>query len=112
MSNQGTQTSVRFNYIKADEYRSIYADGVWGGVGPEGYIDMAFFSDRAPIPKYIDQELQPNGSLGGEIDRQVLPGRVRDVHVNVKVDLNTAISLRAWLDDKIEQAGKRALNNG
>ena len=75
----GQQTSIDFHYIKANSFRVVHADGVYGGPTPRGYIVMNFYSERAPIPQKITQELTPAGQLGGAIDQVGKGGIVRDM---------------------------------
>lgn len=104
-------TEIKFHYIKANDFRVISATGVWGGTTPRGNISMSFFTERTPIPKTISHELTEEGKLGAETNRDLLEGVIRDVHINVMVDLPFASSLRDWLDDKIAELEKRAVTD-
>ena len=101
-NGSGLSRSVDFHYIKSPGFRSVHADGVWGGATPRGYITMSFYSERFPIPQKLVFEHTPEGRLGKEISRQSRDGLIREVDVEVMMDLEMAKSFRVWLDDKIQ----------
>lgn len=95
---------ILFHYLKSPMFRAIHADGLFGGVTPTGNIHAAFFSERNPIPQQIEHPILPDGQLGKEIteSRVVRSGLVREVDIDVIFDLDTAVSFRDWLDEKIK----------
>lgn len=98
---------LRFNFIKSSSFRVVHADGAWGGITPHGNIQVAFFSERTPIPQQIVHELTETG-LGPEIkeERVARDGVVREVEVSVQMNLDIAKSVHDWLGKKIENAEK------
>lgn len=84
-------------------FRAIHADGIFGGVTPSENIHMSFWSERNPIPQLIEYQINQDGTLGDEVtgSRIGKTGLVREVDVDVIMDLGTAIALRKWLDEKI-----------
>ena len=94
--------SVDIHYLKANDFRVVHADGVWGGVAPRGYITMSVFSERSPIPRKMVFDVTPDGQLGPETSRDSKEGIVREVEVEVVMDVPLAKSLIEWLKDKIE----------
>jgi len=103
-SQDAEKRTVSFDYIKSNFFRTARADGVWGG--PNGHLDLviAFYSERPPIPQHTVQEISKAGLgdeiLGKRISRDSI---VREIEFLVSMNLNVAISLRAWLDDQIKQ---------
>ena len=93
---------LEFHYLKSNSFRVIHCDGVWGGVTPRSYIAMSFFSERYPIPQKIVHELESDGALGEQTGRDSKKGIIREVEVEVTVDLETAKSLRTWLKAHID----------
>ena len=61
------QTTIKFDYIKSNLFRTTRADGAWAGTN--GYLDLilAFFSERSPIPKHTEFALTEQHTLGDEI---------------------------------------------
>ena len=103
--------SVEIHYLKANDFRVIHADGVWGGVAPRGYITMSVFSERNPIPRKMVFDVTPDGQLGPVTDRDSKEGIIREVEVEVVMDVPLAKSLVEWLKDKITFAEKNHPQN-
>ena len=91
------------NYVKSNYFRVVHADGAWGGLSMSGDIHIAFYNERAAIPD------KSKLTVSKQTSQVVIPEEfeatsqhVREVEVDVIVDLNTAISIRSWLDGKIK----------
>lgn len=97
---EAAPSSIDFYYIKSNSFRVVHGDGVWGGTTPRGYIAINFFSERSPIPQKLTHEITPTG-LGDETGREWREGIIREVEVEVLVDLDTAKSLIPWLEGHI-----------
>jgi hypothetical protein len=95
--------TVAFDYIKSNQFRVVHADGVWGGVTNQANVQIAFFSERQAIPRRIVHRVEEDGTLGPEIEEERVTrgGFVREVEVDVVMNLDTAIALRDWLTEKI-----------
>ena len=102
-SETPVQDRVKFDYIKANFFRVVHADGIWGGVTPSLDIHMDVWSQRSPIPKQMVHEVKPDGTVGEEIanERTVRDAIVREVEVGVVFNLAIAKSMVDWLNDKI-----------
>jgi hypothetical protein len=98
---------IEFDFIKSNYFRVIKADGAFGGLSPTGAIHMGLYSERQPIPQKIFHSIQGN-QLGPELQekRQVRKSIVREMEVDVVMDIVQAIGLRQWLDDRIAQYEK------
>ena len=108
--------TITFHLIKSPAFRTVHADGVWGGVTPRGFINMGFYSERAPFPRQTTYPLMPDGQLGDEIKevRVQRDGPVRELEFNATIDLRLAKSLITWLKQKIKaievkQKGKESV---
>lgn len=102
-------SSVKFHYLKATQFRTIHADGVIGNVTPRGNIHMAMYSERPAIPREMVHKINPDGTLG-EIDEKetiVREGIVREMEVDVLMNIEIARSIKNWLEDQIKKAEKR-----
>ncbi len=103
-TNLAVQDKISFDYIKSNQFRVIHVDGVHGGATPKGHaIQMAFFSERAPIPKRETYGLV-GGKLGERKEKVERDAIVREVEVEVIMDLETAKAITKWLGEKIESA--------
>jgi hypothetical protein len=94
---------ISFDFIKSNLFRVIHADGAWGGITPQGKIDLSIYSERVAIPQKVVHAVNPDGSLGGEIrtERVTRDAIVRELEVEIIMDVSTAQALCAWLQQKI-----------
>jgi hypothetical protein len=98
---------IRFHMIKSNFFRVIHADGIFGGISPRGGIQIAFFSERQPIPQQMCHTLDAEtGRLGDELEDQRITrdGVVREIEANVVMELPTAKSFLRWLEAKVTEA--------
>lgn len=95
--------TVPVHFIKSNLFRVVHADGFWGGATPHGKIQLIPFNERNAIPQRLllhDVEGVARERPGSRVGRK---GIVRELEVDVLMDLNTAISLRDFLDQQIKQ---------
>ena len=98
---------LKIHYLKASSFRNISVSGVHGGAAEnKQLIFMNIFQDRVPIPQSVTVEINSEG-VGKEIEKESKEGVIRDVEACLIMDLNTAILVRGWLDDKIEYLRKK-----
>jgi len=98
------QKTINFDYIKSNQFRVIHADGVHGGVRPSGQgIQIAFFNERQSIPRRETYNLD-GMKLAGIKHSEKRDAIVREVEVEVLLDLDAAISLHKWLEEKINSS--------
>lgn len=95
---------IEFDFIKSNYFRVIKADGAFGGITGNGSIHMALYSERNAIPTKVVHAVV-DGSLGPELRdrRQGRKAIVREVEVDVMLDITQAMALSKWLDEKIKQ---------
>ena len=101
MSNKEDKKQITFNYIKADNFHSMLATGVIGGITLNSLVDMNFFTDRVTIPQKISFAIN-NGQIAKEMNRESKDGSVREVQFGVLMDVNTAKGLVTWLNERIK----------
>jgi len=95
---------IEFDFIKSNFFRVIRADGAFGGIAPGGAIHMAIYSERQAIPTKTVHSLEGQ-QLGPEIPekREGRSAVVREVEIDVVLELPQAIVFRQWLDERIMQ---------
>ena len=99
-----TPESIEFHFIKSVHFRTVHVDGAWGGITPRGAIQCAIYSERQPIPRTIKQYLTEDSRLSDKYDTlEARDGMIREVEANLIMSLSTAVSLRDWLNTKINQ---------
>lgn len=105
-----SELSINFKYIFPDEYNPVYANGVFGGVSPQGEIVVNFFFERNPIPYSETRNVDDNGQLTEviKIDPQEHDTNVLRVISNgVILNLQSAKAINEWLTGKIIELESR-----
>lgn len=100
-----TKETVEFHYIKSNYFRVVHADGVYGGATPKAMIAMNFFSERLPIAQRVVYGVSEDGVLGNEVESERVgkTGVVREVEVEVLIDVPNAEALISWLQTRIKE---------
>jgi hypothetical protein len=97
-------TTVEALFTKSGLFRVVHADGAFGGIAPNGLIRMALYSEGNPFPESITYDLQGNNLIEKQRSKQPPLGTIiRELEVDVVMNIRVARSLRNWLDDKIKQ---------
>lgn len=118
MSNKNAE--FKFKYIFTYDYNPVYINGAHGGVTPRGELVVNFYQERQPLPNAITHEVNPNGTIGGEVavePEDLNKSMVRFVSNGVVVNYQTARELHYWLGEKIKEMeameqAKAALQSG
>jgi hypothetical protein len=103
----GASQRVRFHYIKSHQFRVVHVDGAIGGITPRGLLHIALYSERQPIPQIVEHDLSPEGRLSSEAATQEgRQGIVRDLDVDLIMTRETAIEIRDWLTNRLDELNK------
>ncbi len=109
---------IEFHFIKGNAFRVIYADGILGGIHPNGrHIHMSLFNERQPIPQRTvhkitvaarNEDKSISLSVGEEVvsKRISREGIVREIEAEVVLDIPTARNLVLWLHRHLEPLGE------
>jgi hypothetical protein len=95
---------IEFHFEKSGLFRVIHVDGVVGSIAPGNHlIRMSVYSERAPVPQVMVHRIT-NGTLGGEVTEKRVSrsGVYREVDADLVINVDTAIAIRGWLDDRIK----------
>lgn len=99
--------TVELRYTRALDFRTVHADGVYGGITPARQIRMEFF---VALPKSQDSEVfeVKDDRLGERLSMEGIEPSVilREKQVSVVMSFDAAKALLSWLKDKVEQIGK------
>ncbi|WP_461630866.1 hypothetical protein [Labilibaculum euxinus] len=91
---------IEFHYEKNPQYRTINADGAYGGVTPTNHINISFYSTRNCIPTSVTHKVNENGSLSEqpiEVNPNSKTGVVREIEFGVYMNRQTAQDLLKFL---------------
>lgn len=97
---------VTFKYIFTYDYNPVYVNGAHGGISPRGELVVNFYLERPPLPNEITHEINPNGTIGGEIavdPKDLGNSLVRFVPTGVVLNHQNARDLHQWLGEKIKE---------
>lgn len=97
------QQTVAFHFEKVSTYATHHADGALGGVTPADDIFFSFYVERPPIPKMVEQILNPDGSLGAVVNASCREGIYREIQTGVVMSKTTARVLLARLVELLEE---------
>lgn len=94
---------IRYEYEQDPEMRPRYAHGVWGGINPQGEVEVNFYLESDKLPPYSERLVAPDGTFGHEMapydeDMRVI---VRNIHSKVIMNYQTARAMLEWLEDKV-----------
>lgn len=104
MSEERQALRVRYEYEQEPEVRLQYAHGVWGGVNPQGEVELNFYTESDKMPQYSERIISADGSFGHETtpcedDLKVV---TRRVHTKLLLNYHTAKAVIEWLQDKVD----------
>lgn len=100
------KNEVLIHYLKTNNYKTVFVDGAYGGITPKGLLHMDLYLERHPIPKTSKIKIDDSGNLLDEEVQEKKQGIVREVQCGLAMDINTAISIRDWINTKLEQYEK------
>jgi hypothetical protein len=103
-NDDGFPGKIRYEYQQDADARVQYAHGVWGGINPQGEVEVNFYLESDKIPPYSERLVAPDGSFGHEIapyDAEVRTV-VRTIHSRVILNYHTARAVLEWLEDKLD----------
>lgn len=95
-------SELRFYYDKSPFHQEIEVDGAIGGVSPTGdKIIMSIYTERPTIPKVVVHNLDDNGKLLDEVDREGKVGMERIVQATLHMNLEQAKAIATWLEQQV-----------
>ena len=103
--------TVTFRYIFADDYNPVAANGVYGGVTPNGEIVVNFYFERHALPYAEIHELTQEGRVADIVEREpadVQRTFVRFITNGIVVDAAVAKIIHTWLGGQIVKAEQQA----
>lgn len=95
------ETKVKINY--ADDFNTVYVNGAFGGFNNKGDFVMNLFYENIMLPKESKLFVKDNNVMEEFIVPEIIE---RDVVSSISMSLETAKSIRDWLNANIEQKEK------
>ena len=96
---------ITFHYIKANDFKTAFATGIFGGITVNGKLNIDFYTERIAIPDSQTIEVINRTTLGEPIiDKTVSKkGVIREVQVGVLMDIEAAKLLAKWINETLEK---------
>ena len=101
--NNQEQPSFTVHYIKSAHFRTVHMDGIFGSISPSGFIHMAAFNERYPIPNATEHHLAGPELLPPPLNTIGKNGIVRELDVDMVFSAEVAKNLRDWLSDRLAE---------
>lgn len=104
MSQDKSPLRIRYEYEQNPETRLQYAHGVWGGINPQGEVELNFYTESDKLPPYSERIIAPDGSFGHEMAPYDDNIKVvtRRIHSKLILNYHTARAVLEWLQDKVD----------
>lgn len=101
MSGQSNNVRV-YNKI-LHNFRALHVDGAYGGVTPNGLININFYSERLSIPKATDYSVddEKNSLVKISDSPDSKNGLIREFEMGVYMTLNAAGELHKWIGEQL-----------
>jgi hypothetical protein len=106
-----SDNEIAIDYVKAPDFRVVWADGAIGSVTPNGLIHFSLYAERQAIPRrqVFALEVEGNvGRLGKEVlEKQISRGSiVREMSFDVFLTAQSAENLALWLNSQSAELKK------
>lgn len=104
MSQDQQPLRIRYEYEQNPETRLQYAHGVWGGINPQGEIELNFYTESDKLPPYSERIIAPDNSFGHEITPfdDNIKIVTRRIHSKLILNYHTARAVLEWLQEKVD----------
>jgi len=110
MENEKTTfQTMKYIYTKSDDYKIIYANGIYGGITLQGELCFDLFQEYRPGVKEEIHKIEKDGRIGdrinleSEIDGQQPDQAVmiRERKIGITMSIDQARSFVQWMTSKI-----------
>ena len=102
MAKKKDVIEIKIKYHIPDDHRLHYVTGAWGGVSPDGMVEMNFYHERPPLPKDLTIKADADGKIINEEPNTKGYAGIRSVQTGITMNINTAREVLKWLEDNIE----------
>ena len=110
-TNPYNADEVVFHHRKSGMFRTIHADGAWGGSNIGGVVFLTFYAQHPAIPQSVKYILDANGAvIPDKTQAAVEEGEDRDMEVTIAMTIPAAVQVRQTLDNFIKAAMEQMQN--
>ena len=90
---------IAFDYLKAPDFRMVWADGAVGGELPSGMIHFVLYGERPSIPRRQVYKIDETGKLGNRVNEKTISrsSMVRELICDVVIEPTAAIEMAEFI---------------
>jgi len=92
---------VDIKFRTPEDHRTVYANGVYGGMTSRGDLHMDFVTDRSERPDSQTFKVNKDGSLGRQVDEEGGDDLIRERQISVFLKPDNAFSIATWMIAKL-----------
>ena len=110
LDNQELPKKVKFVYKQPDDYKIVYANGIYGGPTPRGEFKFDLFHEYGPAPESELHYVKEDGSVGGKVESEASVEEaivIRERKIGVVMELRHAKNIASWMLTKIQEIEER-----
>ncbi len=96
--SQQPQQTVTFFLEKTASFQTLHADGAIGSITPSGHAFLAFYVERAPIPKTAIATVTSEGIAGAVTSTTGKQGVFRELQIGIVVTPQALLGLREHIN--------------
>jgi hypothetical protein len=111
MAGKFASPRIRYEYEQDQNAKVRHAHGVWGGLNPQGEIELNFYTESDKIPAFSECSVLPDGSPGPEMAPfdEGVKMITRHIHSRVILGGTAARAVLEWLGSQVDHLEKNSV---
>ena len=102
--NKNPAGFLKLVHKKSGFFRTIHADGAWGGLNTAGVIFLTFYAEHSAIPSSVSYPMDKDGNVTNDMLYEGEDVLDREMEVNIALTIPAALQVRQTLDNFIKTA--------
>jgi hypothetical protein len=102
---EGVPVRVKFTFRKAENYKTHFINGAYGGLSPHGDVICNFFFEYKTLPE-SEEAIVTDGKLTPVKNALQESEMTRELKVGVIMSPSEARIIAKWLNDKVDEFEK------
>lgn len=96
--------TLTYTYEKSDRFSVAYVDGATARPLPSGHVYLSFFLERGHEFEAVTNQVNPDGTLGKEVERRIKDGLLRELQVAIVATPAAAKRICTLITETVEKA--------
>ena len=102
MTTPEKEETITFHLEKTHQFQTLQADGMVGGLTPNGQAFLAFYVERAPLPRRMIRRFNEDGTLGDVVEIDCKVGIFRELHTGLTFSRDGLESLKTNIEKLLQ----------